>query len=507
MLSVTLLVAISPFLLGTFALQKPLHQTDCCKVLQEAGIKHVLLPGNATYSKRVQSYWSLTSQLTPSCFVQPENTEEVSAIVKSLVEKTKCEFSIRSGGHSSNACANNIEEGVTIDFGRMNGTSYDSATKIASIQPAARWLRVYRTFDALDRGIQGGGIGSVGAGGLLLGGGFANYLYQRGLATDDIVNFEVVLANGSVVQANATSNKDLWRTLKGGGSGFGVVTRYDMETFDRLPIWSASRQYNSSAETDEAHILGLKHWTDNPDALPSNYAYIWWTYRPAISQTIIIAEMGDTKSQANPPAVQEFLAIPDYISSNTGLTNMSTSAQATQAEGYRNIWFTVTFKNDERVIRKAVDLHRRLVEDMKRDSSDGDFETQAYFQPLPSIVGQRGAEKGGNTLGIDKLKDNAIVLLGSLAVNGIDQEAMGRQKMLAWRRTLEKYSDDVGAAVDYRYMNYADASQDVLASYGEDNLKTMLEVSRKYDPEGVFQTRAPGGYKLPWDYRKSPAGF
>lgn len=167
----------------------------------------------------------------------------------------------------------------------------------------------------------------------------------------------------------------------------------------------------------------------------------------------------------------------------------------------------MTFKNDERVIRKAVDLHRKLVEDMKRDSSDGDFETQAYFQPLPSIVGQRGAEKGANILGIDKLKDNAIVLLGSLAVNGIDQEAMGRQKLLAWRRALENYSDDVGAAVDYRYMNYADASQDVLASYGEDNLRTMLEVSRKYDPEWVFQTRAPGGYKLPWDYRKSPAGF
>lgn len=154
----------------------------------------------------------------------------------------------------------------------MNGTSYSSATKIASIQPAARWLSVYRTFDAIDRGIQGGGIGSVGVGGLLLGGGFANYLYQRGLATDDIVNFEVVLANVSVVHANATSNKDLWRTLKGGGSGFGIVTRYDMETFDRLPIWSASRQYNSSAQADDAHILGLKHWTDNPDALPSNYA-------------------------------------------------------------------------------------------------------------------------------------------------------------------------------------------------------------------------------------------
>lgn len=162
-----------------------------------------------------------------------------------------------------------------------------------------------------------------------------------------------------------------------------------------------------------------------------------------------------------------------------------------------NIWFTLTFKNDERVIGKAVNLHRKLVVDMKRDSSDGDFETQCYFQPLPSIVGQRSVERGGNILGVDKLKDNAIVLLGSLAVNGADQEAIGRQKILEWKEAVEQYSKSIGAFIDYRYMNYADASQDVLASYGDENVQKMHAVSSKYDPEGIFQKRVPGGFKLP----------
>ena len=162
-----------------------------------------------------------------------------------------------------------------------------------------------------------------------------------------------------------------------------------------------------------------------------------------------------------------------------------------------NIWFTLTFKNNERIIGKAVSLHRKLVEDMRVDSSDGDFETQCYFQPFPSIIGQRGAEKGGNILGVDKLSDNAIVLLGSLAVKGADQEAIGRQKMFKWKDTVEKYSRSIGAFLDYRYMNYADASQDVLASYGEENVRKMLEVSSKYDPERILQKRVPGGFKLP----------
>lgn len=163
----------------------------------------------------------------------------------------------------------------------------------------------------------------------------------------------------------------------------------------------------------------------------------------------------------------------------------------------RNIWFTVTFMNDERVISKAVNLHRELVDSMKRDSSDGDFETQCYFQPFPSVIGQRGAGKGGNILGIENLKANAIVLLGSLAVKGVDQEVMGRQKILAWKDEIEQYSRSVGAFVDYRYMNYADASQDVLVSYGEANVDKMIAASKRYDPERVFQTRVPGGFKLP----------
>lgn len=164
---------------------------------------------------------------------------------------------------------------------------------------------------------------------------------------------------------------------------------------------------------------------------------------------------------------------------------------------YSNIWFTLTFKNDERVIRKAVEMHRELVEYMKQISPDGNFETQCYFQPFPSVIGTRGAAKGGNILGIDKLEDNAIVLLGSLAVVGAEQEDIGRKKVLEWKSALEEYSTSVGAFVAYRYSNYADASQDVLGSYGEENVERMLAVSEKYDPSGIFQTRMPGGFKLP----------
>lgn len=146
---------------------------------------------------------------------------------------------------------------------------------------------------------------------------------------------------------------------------------------------------------------------------------------------------------------------------------------------------------------KTVELHHRLVEEMKADSSDGDFGTQLFFQPLPSIIGKHGADRGGNLLGIEGHKDNAVILLGSLAVNGEIQEAIGREKVMAWKRDLEDYSRSLDAQVEYYYMNYADGTQDVLTSYGEERVQMALEVAAKYDPTGVFQNRVVGGFKLP----------
>lgn len=54
---------------------------------------------------------------------------------------------------------------------------------------------------------------------------------------DQVVNYEVVLADGSIVNANEETNSDLFRVLKGGGNNFGIVTRFDMTTLPFKSIW------------------------------------------------------------------------------------------------------------------------------------------------------------------------------------------------------------------------------------------------------------------------------
>lgn len=135
---------------------------------------------------------------------------------------------VRSGGHGWPG-ASNTAGGVTIDLSMMNRTAYDPETNVASIQPGGHWKDVYADLEKQGVVVAGGRDGGVGVGGFLLGGGLSFYSGRTGFGCDSVVNFEVVLANGTIVNANRTAHADLWRALKGGGSNFGIVTRFDME--------------------------------------------------------------------------------------------------------------------------------------------------------------------------------------------------------------------------------------------------------------------------------------
>ncbi len=57
------------------------------------------------------------------------------------------------------------------------------------------------------------------------------------------MNYEIVLANGEIVNANAQTNQDLWVALKGAGSNFGIVTRFDLEVFEQGQMWGGKLFY------------------------------------------------------------------------------------------------------------------------------------------------------------------------------------------------------------------------------------------------------------------------
>ncbi|KAM0814092.1 hypothetical protein AB5N19_14094 [Seiridium cardinale] len=210
------------------------------KNLDEGGLSEVLYTASrkpGSYGERIDSYWSLTPRVRPWAIVQPRNTAEVFNALVALVKTEGCEFAVRSGGHTCYPGSNSIRDGFTIDLGLMNATEYNPETKLASIQPGCRWTNVYTYLEEQGVMVAGGREGLVGVGGLLTGGGKTYYTCRVGFACDQVVNYEIVLADGTIANASESVNPDLFRALKGGSNNFGIVTRFDMETFPAHDVY------------------------------------------------------------------------------------------------------------------------------------------------------------------------------------------------------------------------------------------------------------------------------
>lgn len=106
--------------------------------------------------------------------------------------------------------------------------------------PRFRWSDVYEYLEKFELTAAGGRLGPVGVPGLLLAGGVNFYGNQIGFGCDTVVNYEIVLADGSIVEANKTSHPDLFWALKGGSSNFGIVTRFDLETIKSVKVWAGT---------------------------------------------------------------------------------------------------------------------------------------------------------------------------------------------------------------------------------------------------------------------------
>lgn len=475
-----------------------------CNALREAGLAaRIVSPLDAAYEPHVQSWWSANSRLHPYCIVLPQSTDEVSRALTALVGTGDggagdWHVAVRSGGHGLPGFSN-IDRGVTIDLSMLNGTSYDAESNIASIQPGGRWKDAYAELEEHRVTVAGGRDGGVGVGGFLLGGGISFFSGRRGFGCDSVVNYEVVLADGSVVNANRDDNEDLWRALKGGMSNFGIVTRFDMEA---MP---SEDMYYNVWFVDGGHsdvvMDAVSAFTDHEVATKDDAMICFFSHDTTVSPDIYVGMIHvNTRGDANTSRVlDEVKALPSMIN-QVKYQNMAEAAEGSQVEGgSRMASATLTFRHDRDLLDDLVTVHEELVESLKSFLDPSSFLTQMFTQPMPSSMTSAGPRRGGNVLGPDGSEGNLVLWVWGVGVAVDEPEAaFARAHALLMARTaaVREAAGARGLAVDLVYGNYADASQDVVGSYGEENVAFMREVSAKYDATGVFQRRVPGGFKV-----------
>ena len=160
----------------------------------------------------------------PAAIVRVADGADVARVV-SFARETAVGLAVRSGGHSL-AGHSLSDGGVVIDLSEMKALEIDPERRTAWAQTGLTAGEFTRASGAHGLGVGLGDTGSVGIGGLTLGGGVGYLVRKHGLTIDDLLAAEIVVADGQVLRADAGSHPDLFWAIRGGGGNFGVATRF-----------------------------------------------------------------------------------------------------------------------------------------------------------------------------------------------------------------------------------------------------------------------------------------
>lgn len=188
----------------------------------------VRVPGDAPL------IWNAAAQHRPALIVRPESSLDVQVAIRVALDRGM-RLSVLGGGHDWAGRAV-CDGGLVIDMSGMRRVTVDSKTRIATVGGGVIAADLIDAVMPYGLVAVTGNCGGVGMTGLTLGGGYGPLNGRFGLASDNLVGAEVVLADGRTVAADAINEPELFWALRGGGGNFGVVTsmRVRLHPLDRL---------------------------------------------------------------------------------------------------------------------------------------------------------------------------------------------------------------------------------------------------------------------------------
>jgi FAD/FMN-containing dehydrogenase len=159
----------------------------------------------------------------PAAIVRVANVEDVRRVI-AMARDDGRELAVRSGGHSLLGHGT-TDGGLVLDLRAMSAIDVDAEARTAWVETGATALQVTQALSKHGLAIGFGDAGSVGVGGITLGGGIGFLVRKFGMTIDSVLAAEVVTADGQHRRVDSQNEPDLFWALRGGGGNFGVVTR------------------------------------------------------------------------------------------------------------------------------------------------------------------------------------------------------------------------------------------------------------------------------------------
>jgi FAD/FMN-containing dehydrogenase len=425
-----------------------------------------------------RAVWNGVVDRRPRLIARCSGTADVVAAVR-FAREHDIEIAVRGGGHNVAGTAV-CDDGIVIDLSAMNAVSVDPVGRVALVQGGALWGDVDHETQAFGLATTGGIVGHTGVGGLTLGGGIGWLMRKHGLTVDNLVEAEVVTAEGEIIRASAGDHPDLFWALRGGGGNFGVVTAFRFALHPVGPtviagpvFWAAEdtvevlrfyREFVSGAPDELGNVIRLG--TIPPLPVVSEELH----YRPAIAVASCYAGPLEDGERAV-AALREFGTPLVDLVGPTRYVDHQTGLDDTVPHGWHYYWkaTNLTGLSDE-----VIDI---VAEHAYRANSPRSYAAMFHLGGAVARVPRDATAYPGRDA-----EHNIVIDAAWLPA---EDDAVGPAER-TWTREFLDALQPHRAGV---YVNFLDADDDksrVREAYGEATYRRLAEVKAKYDPENVF---------------------
>lgn len=432
----------------------------------------VIRPGDPNYEAARKVFNAMIDR-HPALIVQCVDAGDVVAAVN-FGRDQNLPVAVRGGGHHG-AGLGVVENGLVIDLSRMRGVRVDPAARTARVSGGAVWADVDHATHAFGLATPSGIISTTGVGGLTLGGGLGHLSRKCGLAIDNLLEVDVVLADGRFVSASKDQYPDLFWAVRGGGGNFGVVTSFlfKLHPIDTVyagptfwPIEKAAevmRFWDGIIATADDDLNGFFAFLQVPPGPPfpaewhrKTVCGVVWCYTgPLEKAEAVFAPI----RKFGPPVIDLVGPIPQ-----PALQSMFDPIYPPGDQWYWRADF-VNELGDE-AIRRHVEFGSQIPT----------MQSTMHLYPINGAAGR--VRKDATAFSYREARYGQVIV-------GVDRDPTNNERNIGWVKRYWEALHPYSAGGAYVNMMMDEGQERVQASY-RDNYPRLAAIKAKYDPGNLF---------------------
>ncbi|WP_213958586.1 FAD-binding oxidoreductase [Variovorax sp. dw_954] len=433
----------------------------------------VVQAGDADYDESRKVYNAMIDR-TPRLIVQCRDVADVIHSVNFARDHALL-LAVRGGAHNGGGLGT-CDDGLVIDLSGLKGIRVDPQARTVRVEGGCTWGDVDHATHAFGMATPCGIISTTGVGGLTLGGGIGHLSRKCGLTIDNLLEADVVLADGSLVTANAESHPDLYWALRGGGGNFGVVTSFvfrlhpvsmvvagptfwDLDKSAEVLRWY--RDFITKAPED---LNGFFAFTSVPPVPPFPEALhgrpvcgVIWCYTGPLEQADAVFK---PVAEFNSPLLHGVQPMP--------FPALNGAFDGLYPPGHQWYW-RADFVNE--LSDAAIAEHARWGAQMPTGQST---------MHLYPIDGAAHRAKSSDTPFAYRHANWAEVVVG------VSPDPQDAPKITAWTKNYFDALHPYSAGGAYVNMMMDEGDERIRAAY-RDNYPRLAQIKRRYDPENLFR--------------------